>query len=47
MAVREKVVRWDDGSDMGLAVAELSGLEFMRKLLPGSSRSRPWAHMRH
>ena len=41
MAVREKVVRWDDGSDMGLAVAELSGLEFMRKVAAGELPESP------
>ena len=41
MAKRETIVRWDDGGDMQTGTEELSGLEFMRKVVAGELPESP------
>lgn len=41
MAERETIVHWDDGSGMEPGTEELSGLEFMRKVVSGELPESP------
>ena len=41
MAERETVVRWDDGSDVGPGTDDLSGLDYMRKVVAGELPESP------